>query len=33
MESCNLHIVETAGWRALLTRAQIAGGVRISPAA
>ncbi|MGE4617202.1 MAG: hypothetical protein AAEJ43_09320 [Gammaproteobacteria bacterium] len=33
MESCNLHIVETAGWRALLTHAQIAGGVRISPAA
>ena len=33
MESCDLHIVETAGWRALLTHAQIAGGVRISPAA
>ena len=26
-----LHIAETAGWRALLTHAQLAGGVRVSP--
>jgi hypothetical protein len=33
MERRDLHIAETAGWRALLTHAQIAGGVRVSPAA
>ncbi|MGE0857969.1 MAG: hypothetical protein AB7I01_03440 [Gammaproteobacteria bacterium] len=27
-----LHIAETAGWRALLTHAQLSAGVRISPA-
>ena len=32
MLSPELHIAETAGWRALLTHAQIAGGVCVSPA-
>ena len=32
MLSPELHIAETAGWRALLTHAQITGGVCVSPA-
>lgn len=31
MLSPELHIAETAGWRALLTHAQIVGGVCVSP--
>ena len=32
MAYAELHIAETAGWRALLTHAQLSAGVRISPA-
>ena len=32
MRNPELHIAETAGWRALLTHAQLAGGVRLTPA-
>ena len=32
MAQAELHLAETAGWRALLTHAQLAAGVRLSPA-
>ncbi len=32
MAHAELHIAETAGWRALLTHAQLVAGVRLSPA-
>ena len=31
MAHAELHIAQTAGWRALLTHAQLAAGVRLSP--
>ena len=32
MRNADLHIAETAGWRALLTHAQLIGGICLTPA-